>query len=92
MQYFLKLERVTSQYIQWTILNVLYKTRRNSPLVHKMFNIPFESQEPDVTLSFLYLYTLYEIKGRTVTPMLHKLFLSELYRYYLDLQSRTHTL
>ena len=66
MQYFWKLKRVTSQYIQWTILNVLYKTRRNNPLVHKMFNIPFESQEPDVTLSFLVLYTLrlYEIKGR----------------------------
>ena len=31
---------------------------------------------------FLYLYTLWELKGRTVTPLLHKLFLGELYRYY----------
>ena len=31
---------------------------------------------------FLYLYTLYVVKGRTVTPLLHKLFLGELHCYY----------
>ena len=38
-------------------------------------------QELDVE-NFLYLYTLYVVKGRTVTPLLHKLFLGELHRYY----------
>ena len=33
-------------------------------------------QQLDVDF-FLYLYTLYEVKGRTVTPLLHKLFLGE---------------
>ena len=31
---------------------------------------------------FPYLYTLYVVEGRTVTPLLHKLFLGELHRYY----------
>ena len=31
---------------------------------------------------FLYLYTLYVVKGRTVTSLLHKLFLGEFHRYY----------
>ena len=35
-----------------------------------------EPQELDVNI-FLYLYTLYVVKGRTVTPLLHKLFLGE---------------
>ena len=40
-----------------------------------------QSQELDVD-NLLYLYTLYVVKGRTVTPLLHKLFLGELHRYY----------
>ena len=40
-----------------------------------------QAQELDVE-NFLYLYTLYVVKGRTVTPLLHKLFLGELHRYY----------
>ena len=40
-----------------------------------------QTQELDVD-NFLYLYTLYVVKGRTVTPLLHKLFLCELHRYY----------
>ena len=39
------------------------------------------AQELDVD-NFLYLYTLYVVKGRTVTPLLRKLFLGELHRYY----------
>ena len=31
---------------------------------------------------FLSLYTLYVVKGRMVTPLLHKLYLGELHRYY----------
>ena len=38
-------------------------------------------QELDVDL-FLYLYSLYVVKVRTVTPLLHKLFPGELHRYY----------
>ena len=33
-------------------------------------------------ICFMYLYTLYVVKGRTVTPLLHILFLGELHRYY----------
>ena len=36
-----------------------------------------------LTLLFsILVYTLYVVKGRTVTPLLHKLFLGELHRYY----------
>ena len=38
-------------------------------------------QELDV-MFLLYLHTLYVVKGRTVTPLLHKLFPGELHRYY----------
>ena len=40
-----------------------------------------EPQELDVDF-VLCLYTLYVVKGRTVTSLLHKLFLGELHRYY----------
>ena len=44
---------------------------------------PTELKHRSLTLFlFLYLYTLYVVKGRTVTPLLHKLFLCELHRYY----------
>ena len=33
-------------------------------------------------ICFLYLYILYVVEERTVTPLLHKLFLGELHRYY----------
>ena len=33
-------------------------------------------------ICFLYLYTLYVVEGRTVTPLLHKLFLGEFHRYH----------
>ena len=33
-------------------------------------------------ICFLYLYTLYVVEGRTVTSLMHKLFLGELHRYY----------
>ena len=41
----------------------------------------FLSQELDVNI-FLCLYTLYVVEGRTVTPLLHKLFWGKLHRYY----------
>ena len=40
------------------------------------------TQELDVILSFLNLYTLFEKEGRTVTPLLLKIALGESYRYY----------
>ena len=45
------------------------------------FNIRPDTQELDVVF-FPYVYTLYIVEGRTVTPLLHKLFLGELHRYY----------
>ena len=46
-----------------------------------IFYISQGTQELDIDI-FLYLYTLYVVEGRTVTPLLHKLFLGELHRYY----------
>ena len=46
-------------------------------------NSDASSEHRSLTLSFLLnLYILYVVEGRTVTPLLHKLFLGELHRYY----------
>ena len=37
IQYFLKIKSVTPQYIQWTLLTLLYQTLWEIPLVHEGF-------------------------------------------------------
>ena len=71
--------------LQWLInvsVRIFMKCTHVCALILNRTRFPlFSTQELDVDF-FLYLYTLYAVKGRTVTPMLHKLFLGELHRYY----------
>ena len=68
----------------WSMINTRAQVPRHDSGKKESKNkslLYLEPQELDVDF-FLYLYTLYVIKGRTVTPLLHKLFLGELHHYF----------
>ena len=62
---------------------VVWRVSADTLIIHTFLSAPAcsDTQELDVAI-FLYLYTLYVVEGKTVTPLLYKLFLGELHRYY----------